>query len=91
MTHSGHDGEEELGSVGAGAPVGHTECVRAVVSQCGVELVLELASPDALTAHACARGVPRLDHEALNGKKDGDYISYFDYFITPTGNVLLKR
>ena len=56
--------------VGAGAPVGHTECVRAIVSQRGVELVLKLPAPDALAAHPCARGVPRLDHEALIGKKE---------------------
>ena len=70
MTHGGHDGEEELGAVGAGAPVGHTECVRAIVSQRGMELVLKLPAPDALAAHPCARGVPRLDHEALIGKKE---------------------
>ena len=69
VTHCGHDGEEELGAVGTGPPIGHTERVRAVVSQSGVELVLKLAAPDALTAHTGARGVPRLHHESLIGRR----------------------
>lgn len=64
-TYCGNHSDEKLGAIGAGACVSHTERVRAVVPQRGVELVFELASPDALPAHACAGGVSGLDHEAL--------------------------
>lgn len=68
MTHSGHDGDEELRAVGAGACVGHAESVGPVVSQRGLELVLKLPSPDALTSHSGAGRVSGLDHEALGAR-----------------------
>lgn len=36
------------------------------MSQCGVELVLKLSAPDALSSHTGAGGVSCLDHETLN-------------------------
>ena len=63
--HRGNDGDEELGAVGSRASVGHAEGVGPVVTQRGMELVLKLPSPDALSSHPCSCGVPCLDHEAL--------------------------
>ncbi len=40
-----HNGDEELGRVRIRAHVGHGECVRAIVSEGGMELVLEITAP----------------------------------------------
>mmetsp|Transcript_79852 Transcript_79852/g.234888 ORF Transcript_79852/g.234888 Transcript_79852/m.234888 type:complete len:305 (+) Transcript_79852:385-1299(+) len=58
--------EEELGAVGVRPGVGHGQREGAVVLERTVELVLELASPDALATGAVALGVSGLDHEALD-------------------------
>lgn len=71
--YSGHDSDEKLRAVGGGACIGHTERVRAVVSQRWLELILELSSPDALPTHARACGVSCLDHEALRVAKHRRY------------------
>lgn len=72
MTHCGNNGDEELRAVGARPAVGHAECVRTIVSQRGVKLVLELSSPDALAPHAGAGGVSGLNHEALRTERSGN-------------------
>lgn len=68
--YCGHNSDEKLRAVGGGACIGHTERVRAVVSQRRVELILKLSSPDALPTHARACGVSCLDHEALQAAED---------------------
>lgn len=87
MTHSGHDGDEELRAVGAGARVGHAEGVRPVVSQRGLEFVLELPSPDALASHAGASWVSGLDHEALHRSMEKVLVAT----ITELGNLDFGR
>ena len=52
--------------VGVGALVGHGEDAPPRVAEGRMELVVEALAPDALAALARARGVPSLDHEALD-------------------------
>lgn len=64
-SYRGHHRDEELGAVGSWSGVGHAECVRPVVSQAGVELILKLSAPDALSPHPRTSGVSGLDHKTL--------------------------
>ena len=59
-------GDEELRSVRVGPAVGHRDDAPHGVLLVGVDLVVELAPPDALAALARARGVAALQHEALD-------------------------
>ena len=59
-------GDEELRPVRVGPAVGHGDDAPHGVLLVGVDLVVELAPPDALAALARARGVAALQHEALD-------------------------
>lgn len=57
------DGNEELGAICIGTSVCHRQQVRFVMLETGMELILELASPDGLPASPCSSRVSCLDHE----------------------------
>eukprot|EP00964_Phaeocystis_antarctica_P098591 scaffold64590_cov61-Phaeocystis_antarctica.AAC.5 len=59
-------GDKELRAVGVRAAVGHRDDAPHGVLVVGMNLVVELAPPDALSALAGARGVAALQHEALD-------------------------
>ncbi len=63
-------GDEELTAVGVGASIGHGHSEGSVVAQVAVELILELASPDALPSRAVPLGIPHLDHKVLDNAVD---------------------
>ena len=59
----GHMGDEELGTVGAGARVRHGKNAGAVMPEVRAALVLK---PVARAPHACTGGVAALNHEIRN-------------------------
>mmetsp|Transcript_34881 Transcript_34881/g.96257 ORF Transcript_34881/g.96257 Transcript_34881/m.96257 type:complete len:374 (+) Transcript_34881:339-1460(+) len=61
-----HSRDEELRAICIRAGIGHRQCERSVVLQSPMELVLELATPNAFSACAIALRVAALDHEALD-------------------------
>lgn len=67
----GSHGDEELGSVGVCARIGHRDDAGFVVFEFGMEFVLELVTRSAATGFS---GVAALDHEVIDDAVEGDAI-----------------
>lgn len=67
--------DEELTPVRPWSTIRHAHDTLAIVSERGVELILEFLAPDGFTARTVAAGeVPALDHEALDDTVEGDVV-----------------
>lgn len=74
QVRGGSKTDEELTAVGARTAVGHGQDTGASVLERAVELVLELATPDGLSATAGACGVAALEHEAGDDAVEDDAV-----------------